>query len=828
MRLVSSVSVFATMALRNIRNGGQRMIVAVLCILFGVMSLVGMSTVAERLSTSILSDPRLRLGGDMELRPGGADHVTPEHLAEFEALRESGQVTAFMPLAHDNSVTLRTRDSGELHFIDMGIGIDPQLYPLVGDFVMQEPGGIEAAELLKQSGDVVVTRDLAQELGLSVGDSIHVGSLNRGRAIEALVRGIVGQTPDGYGSRVYYNLETAQQLEGNETHIDSIVLTATDPDAVQAIYEEKGWWAFPLEGYAATLRDTQEMFDLTLKGAGILGLLVAGIGIANTMQVLLARRSRDIAIFKTLGYSQRHMLALFMMEAGLLGVSGSVLGVVAGVLISRWLVVLLGRTTTFMLDWAVHPPTLVLGLLVGIVTTLIFAMLAIVRASNVRPSALLRNEPVTPDASSRLKTMGLWVVLAIPFTAVTTIIMRSLSQGIGIVLFAVAGLLVIGGVFALLVKLLPRLIPSRPFPLLGIALGSLRRRGLSLVFAMIALFVGTITLTMAAVITQGAQRELDVRTIEIEGYDLTILADAAHEDKIQAAVSEYPVADVGYELAARHISAPGVPNGAFEPVLSGQAALAGMTITMGPAWEEQVHGVYVYEPLGLTPGAEVKVELLDGRTVALPVVGAYDIDFSVPQFGSRFDLLMHPETLRGIAEPERVTFNLDVPDAQLETITSELGQELPQAIVINRYAYMNRFAQSYRNLFVFAVAMAGLALLAGMLLVANAVSLGMISRRYEIGVLKAVGYTRSHILRMLTVEYSLSGVIAAVAGVIATVLILVITAALNDTAGSILTLNWTTAALMPVVTVVLTLITVLIAAWKPTQLPPLTVLAAQE
>ena len=54
---------FLGMALRAIRQGGQRIAVAILCIIFGVMSLVSMSIVAERLRTSILVDPRLRLGG---------------------------------------------------------------------------------------------------------------------------------------------------------------------------------------------------------------------------------------------------------------------------------------------------------------------------------------------------------------------------------------------------------------------------------------------------------------------------------------------------------------------------------------------------------------------------------------------------------------------------------------------------------------------------------------------------------------------------------------------------------------------------------------------
>lgn len=825
-----SLAHFIRMALRNIKNGGQRIVVAVLCILFGVMSLVGMSTVAERMSTSILTDPRLRLGGDLELSPTAEPFVTPEHLAEFENLRQSGEITAVMPLATNRSVTLRTPDSGELHFIGQARGIDPELYPLVGEFTIRQPAGVLSTDLLNETGDILLARDIAEELALTAGDTVFVGNLDSGINLEAAVRGIVEQTPDGYGGRIYYNLDTAQALAGNEPYLDTIVLTAPDPDAVEAHFTENGWSAFPLEAYAETLRDTQDLFDLTLKGSGILGLLVAGIGIANTMQVLLARRTRDIAIFKTLGYSQRDMLALFMLEATLLGVTGSVLGAATGALISRWLVTVLGRTTTFLLDWSVQPETLIMGVLVGIVTTLIFAVVAIVRTGSVRPSALLRNEPVLPGAANRLKTLALWVVLSLPFIGVTTLIMQSPLQGIGIVLFAAAGLIVLGGIFALLIKLIPRLIPTGRFPLLGIALGSLRRRGLSLVFAMIALFVGTVTLTMAAIVTQDAQRELGERTVELDGDDLTILAPASAEADVRAAVGDYAQADVSYELTARAVNAPGVEEGVIVPTLIGQSTLHRMRVSEGPAWEDEANGVYVYGPLplDLALGDQVEVQLRDGRQVELPVVGRYDINFDTPAFGSDNGLLMHPETLLGIAPPERILVNADVPDAQLEAITTELGRALPQAIVINRYAYMNRFAQNYRNLFTFGVAMAGLALLAGVLLVANAVSLAMISRRYEIGVLKAVGYTRSHILRMLAVEYSITGAIAAVAGVIAAVLALITTAALNDTAASILTVDWSTASVMPLVVIALTLLTVLLASWKTTQIPPLVVLADRQ
>lgn len=823
MNITSSL----TIALRNIRHGGQRTIVAVLCILFGVMSLIAMSALADSMSSTVLNDPRLRFGGDISLTPNTENHVTPEHLAMFETMHQSEQITAYMPLATNYALTLRTPVSGKLHFIQLGLGVDPNLFPLVGEVIMQEPGGARVVELLQEPGDILITRDLANELELTVGDTLIVGDLSSSITIEGVIRGIIAQTPDRNGGKILYGLDTAQTLAGSAAYLSSVVVTAPDPAAVQAKLEANGWSAFPLALYIQSSREVQDLWDLALKGAGILGLLVGGIGIANTMQVLLARRTRDIAIYKTLGYSQRDMLTLFMLEAAILGISGSVSGAAAGLLVSHGLVSLLERTTTFLIEWSVQPTTMIMSVVVGIATTLIFATDAIVRTSSVRPSALLRNEPLQLDTVGWAKIVGLWAALAVPFTAITTFILGTLSKGIGMVLFAIAGLLLLGGVFAALLLLVTWLIPTTRFPLLGISLSSLRRRGLSLVFAMIALFVGTVALTLSAVITQGAQRELNERTFTIDDYDLTILAAAADETEVRAALNGYPDAAVVYDVTVDKITAPGVTDGVIVPVLSGQAVLTDMQIIAGPTWQEKAAGVYVY-PSDIPLGTEVTVTMQDGSQVMLPVVGRYRIDFIAPGWNGHFGLLMHPDTLLEIATPDRVAFHLNVPDAQLSGIATELGKTLPHAIVIDHFAFMNRFGEAYRNLFVLGVAMAGLALLAGVLLVANAVSLAVINRRYEIGVLKAVGYTRAHILRLFTVEYSIIGVIAAAAGVFSTAVTLLIIAAINDTAGELLLLDGATAVVMLLLTVALTVVTVLITGWKPAQLAPMVVLADRE
>ena len=79
-----------------------------------------------------------------------------------------------------------------------------------------------------------------------------------------------------------------------------------------------------------------------LSSVGLLALLVASIGIANTMIMAIYERTREIGVLKALGASEGDVLRLFMVEAGMIGLIGGVFGVIGG-----WL---LG----IVLDWVSH------------------------------------------------------------------------------------------------------------------------------------------------------------------------------------------------------------------------------------------------------------------------------------------------------------------------------------------------------------------------------------------------------------------------------------------------------------------------------------------
>src|SRR5437762_12506904 len=102
------------------------------------------------------------------------------------------------------------------------------------------------------------------------------------------------------------------------------------------------------------------------------------------MQVLLSRRKIEIAMLKTTGYRRTDLYLLFGMEAGLLGLVGGVIGAAAATGVSyivRALVQNIGITVPFVLN----PWTVAGGVAIGFATALIFGLLPIVQAANIRP-----------------------------------------------------------------------------------------------------------------------------------------------------------------------------------------------------------------------------------------------------------------------------------------------------------------------------------------------------------------------------------------------------------------------------------------------------------
>ncbi|HZW03231.1 MAG TPA: ABC transporter permease, partial [Anaerolineaceae bacterium] len=414
--------------------------------------------------------------------------------------------------------------------------------------------------------------------------------------------------------------------------------------------------------------------------------------------------------------------------------------------------------------------------------------------------------------------------LALPFTAAITLIMGSLQKAVLVLGAALVGLVGLGGALGALLWLITRLLPLRGFPLLNMARGNLRRRGFAPVFALIALFVGVVALTLAGVVTQNASRVMESASLEVKGNNLTLLAPAAQADAIAAALAGQPVESqaVSYSTRLRAARLAADPEAAVTPVLIARTDPAEYTLTGAP-WGSRPDGVYLSSWAQVLPESKLEVVLWDGTVRELTVVGAYEVD---PEYLLRPEMgILLPTALsQSITPPDQVQVSVRVAPRRLPAAARALGEALPDVTVINMVAYAARFTEQYHNLFLLAVSMASLALLAGMLLMANSVSLGVLDRRYEIGVLKAMGYAHRQVLVTLMVEYALIALVAASAGLAVVKGFLWLIGLNNALTANLLVMTPLAAGLVALLTLGLTIGTVLASTWKSTQVSPLVVL----
>lgn len=702
-------------AARSLVRAGQRSLLAVLCIGFGVLCLVAMQLLGDTVRDSVVTDPRVSIGGDLRITPGNGviDGVAREQLARWQ---EQGLLRRVALLAPAPGALVRRAQGGRLRFLAGATGVDTA-FPLLG--TMSGISAERAAQVLATPGDVLLTRDVARVLGVQPGDSIVLAGVDGTMPARLRVGATVSQLPDRRAAILLFGMATAERVGA----VPRTALVLTGPGVDAAPFQAAGWQVrTPADAQREAARVT-DLFDTLLKGAGLLGLLVGALGVLNTLHVALSRRTPELATLKTLGYSARDLIALLGLEVLLLGALGSVLGAGAGVAVAAQLAALLDDVQgSLSIVFRPDPALVAGGAAVGLLLSVAAGLLAVVRASGVRPALLLRQGQLPLGPAARGVMAGLGGLLLLLFTVVATLVLHSVPRALGVVALAtvVGGLLV--ALLALTLAGLLRLpLPLGPFG--GMARRNLRHRPSRSLFALAALAVGVFAIGFAAAALLSGRDELLARQARSAGIGSGVLITAP------------PSAAVAVERAlARH-------------------QLAAAPDTSGAAWQWRV-----------------------------------------------------------AAPAER----------PIEPIASALAAAVPEAMVLSTADIAELLTRTIRTLFTFVAAVAALALVAGAVLVANAVGLGLLERRRELATLKALGYSRAQVLRVVLLENGMLGAIGSAFG-------------LAGTLGGITILNLTLPQadlhLHPPASVALLLVgitlcvgTALAVAWPATRVRPLVVL----
>jgi putative ABC transport system permease protein len=195
----------------------------------------------------------------------------------------------------------------------------------------------------------------------------------------------------------WYNDPSILETDGYSgavVHTDSL----NDATKIAGQVQDMGFDTATLQTFLDQVNRIFAILQTMLSSVGLLALLVASIGIVNTMIMAIYERTREIGILKALGSSNGDVLRMFMVEAGLIGLLGGIVGVLGGWGLGLILNVVIreyfkGQSVPidapfFVVTWELVAGSLVFATLVGIVAGLYPAF----RAARLDPLAALRHE----------------------------------------------------------------------------------------------------------------------------------------------------------------------------------------------------------------------------------------------------------------------------------------------------------------------------------------------------------------------------------------------------------------------------------------------------
>lgn len=422
------------LAWKESRTARRRLLLYMSAISLGVGALVAIDSFASNTQRSVREQARALLGGDISL--SSRQPYSRSLVAALDSIKRSGigvaDVTTFTSMALVER-TGRTR-------LSQIRGVTPG-YPFYGE-ILTEPAG-EWARL--QSGRyALVDPSLLLAVDGHVGDTLALG-FARFIVIGTLksVPGDVGVS-SAIGPRVYiparYVDETSLLLFGSRSEHETLIKLPPSLPPQRFLFKLKPRLD-SAQVRARTVAETE--FNLTqaidqlrdfLSVIGLVALLLGGIGVASGVNAFVMRKIDTVAILRCLGATSRQVLAIYLIQAVVMGFVGAAAGALFGIGIQLLLPRVLADFLPVDVRITLESSAILTGIVVGVWVALVFALRPLVALRNVSPLQTLRRES-DADAlrGARVDPVRVLVALTIVLSIAALGVARadSVQQGLG-------------------------------------------------------------------------------------------------------------------------------------------------------------------------------------------------------------------------------------------------------------------------------------------------------------------------------------------------------------------------------------------------------------
>jgi putative ABC transport system permease protein len=768
-----------------------RLVLSGLAVVLGVMFVAGAFVVTDTLSRSfdtVFADAFSQTDVSVSAKPKvalsemeGEQVQPPFPAAVAEQVAAVGGVAAATGLASADGARVIGADGKVL--TSMGP-------PRLGGNWTGEDGLVQLRQGRGPRADdeIVVNAYVAKQAGLRVGD--RVGVLTRQPKREFTLVGVFGYSGDrdtvGGVQEVMFTEPVAQRLMLGRTGVySSVSVRAADgvgPDqlrdriaaALGPQYEVKTGEQLADEN-AAGLQEGLGFFNNILLGFAGVALFVGVFLILNTFSIIVAQRTRELALMRAMGASRRQVITSVLVEAVVIGLLAAGLGLAAGVGVGAGLAYLFSSFVggLALAPLAVPLAAVIASLLVGVLVTVVAAVLPALRASRIPPVAAMQ-EVATPDrpltritvagaligaAGAATLGVGLYANVGSPLVLILTGVLVSF---VGIALLTP---LVSRPVVSVLGRLFSWSLPGR----LGRLNSGRNPRRTAITAA--ALMVGIALVTGVTVVMDSAKTSLSQQAEDTIKAQVVISGEQSgpRPPSFDPAVLDRASAIPGVRAAAGLWNDQAVVDGERTYVNAtddlarladayGAAPATGALATLKP------DQIAVSTQRGWPLGTRLTVQLARGEAQVYTVVATYD-EQALPgsillpaaataQFGV-------PQPLFGFV---RLTDGTPV-EAVLPQIKA-LVADSPEVSATDRSAFVAQQAGQFDMVITMVQILLALAILIAVLGVVNTLALSVLERTRELGLLRAVGLGRGQTMRMVTVEAVVISVFGALLGVV--------------------------------------------------------------
>lgn len=844
-------------ALKSLLARKVRLLLSTFAIVLGVSFVVGTLVFSDTLNRSFVSLFAYTVG-DVVVQPEGGDTpaggdssaTVPADLVETlaglpGAARADGQIGV-------NGVYVVDDDGRPIG------GIGP---PSLGGNWSDAPAGNGLQGLVVVEGrepegpdEVVLDAVTAEESGWSIGDPVPMITVDETANLEPTLVGIA-DFPDGgslNGSTLAaFDTERAQELFlDGEDAFNQVWVTAADgvsQEELRAQVEDvlpEGLEA--VTGDAEADRQADDLLEaisfltvFLLIFAGI-SLVVGSFLIVNTFSILVAQRSRELALLRALGASRRQVTRSVQLEAFVLGLLGSTLGVGLGVLLAAALRTLSAR---FGLDLSgqatvYSPRTFVVAYAVGVVVTMVAAYLPARRTAKISPVQAMRDDIALPEESLRqrfrrgvvLTALGA-VSVALGLTDLLDVGNEAWFVGIG-VLLVLLGVTAMSPVIARPYLTGAQTLFARLFGSIGNLAGqnSLRNPRRTTATAS-ALMIGLTLACTMAIVGESAGATVDAETEDSFAGDYVVSSifggpfSASLNDRLEGVDGVTDVVRQRFGFADYDGGFAGI--GATDP---DDVDRLGLTLASGSAEDLAEPGTVLLGSSfarneGLAIGDTVELQVESG-TAEWTVVGTFGTSTLV-QSG----FLTSIETYEQAGYPAQDNLLVVYTDPGASGMQDRLDEALADQPIVtaqDQEAFAAEQREQIDNFVLFIYALLGLALLIAVLGIVNTLALSVIERTREVGLLRAIGVSRGQLRWMITLESVVIASLGAVLGVVLGIAFgVALLTSLRDEGIEVIAVPYTQIAIFLVLSVVIGVLAAILPARRAARLDVLKAISTE-